>query len=55
MSQFEHFEGTRPVTGSHVFDVQILEQWLASRLQDFEGPLTVEMFKGGSPTPPTNY
>jgi aminoglycoside phosphotransferase (APT) family kinase protein len=51
MSQFEHFEGTRPVTGSHAFDVQVLEQWLASRLKDFEGPLTVEMFKGGQSNP----
>ncbi len=51
MSQFEHFEGTRPVTGSHAFDVQVLERWLATRLQDFEGPLTVEMFKGGQSNP----
>ena len=51
MSQFDHFVGTRPVTGSHVFDVQILEHWLTARLPDFEGPLTVEMFKGGQSNP----
>ena len=51
MSQFDHFVGTRPVTGTHTFDVQVLERWLASHLQDFEGPLTVEMFKGGQSNP----
>jgi len=51
MSQFEHFEGTRPVTGSHAFNVRELELWLTSHLQDFEGPLTVEMFKGGQSNP----
>ena len=51
MSQFDHFVGTRPVTGTHTFDVQVLERWLASRLPDFDGPLTVEMFKGGQSNP----
>ena len=51
MSQFDHFVGTRPVTGSHTFDLQVLEHWLTSRLPEFEGPLSVEMFKGGQSNP----
>jgi len=51
MSQFDHFVGTRPVTGSHVFDLSSLEQWLLSNMAGFEGPLSVEMFKGGQSNP----
>ena len=51
MSQFDHFVGTRPVTGSHVFDLSALEQWLLANMAGFEGPLSVEMFKGGQSNP----
>ena len=51
MSQFDHFVGTRPVSGSHGFDVDALEQWLSANLTDFQGPLRVEMFKGGQSNP----
>ena len=51
MSQFDHFVGTRPVTGTHAFDVQALEAWLHANMSGFQGPLTVEMFKGGQSNP----
>ena len=51
MSQFDHFVGTRPVTGTHAFDVSILESWLMANMTGFEGPLSVEMFKGGQSNP----
>jgi aminoglycoside phosphotransferase (APT) family kinase protein len=43
--------GTRPVTGTHAFDISALENWLNTRLPGFSGPLSVEMFKGGQSNP----
>ena len=51
MSAFDHFVGTRPVTGTHAFDISALENWLNTRLPGFAGPLSVEMFKGGQSNP----
>jgi aminoglycoside phosphotransferase (APT) family kinase protein len=51
MSNFDHFVGTRQVTGQHAFDVSALHAYLAQHLEGFEGPLTVEMFKGGQSNP----
>jgi aminoglycoside phosphotransferase (APT) family kinase protein len=51
MSAFDHFVGTRPVTGTHAFDISALENWLNTRLPGFSGPLSVEMFKGGQSNP----
>ena len=51
MSGFEHFVGTRPVSGTHAFDVPALEAWLSRHLSGFQGPLSVEMFKGGQSNP----
>ena len=51
MSQFDHFVGTRPVTGTHAFDVSALQSWLLANMPGFEGPLSVEMFKGGQSNP----
>jgi aminoglycoside phosphotransferase (APT) family kinase protein len=51
MSAFDHFVGTRPVTGSHAFDISALEAWLSAKLPGFAGPLSVEMFKGGQSNP----
>jgi aminoglycoside phosphotransferase (APT) family kinase protein len=51
MSQFDHFVGTRPVTGTHAFDVQVLEAWLHANMPGFKGPLSVEMFRGGQSNP----
>jgi aminoglycoside phosphotransferase (APT) family kinase protein len=43
--------GTKPVSESHAFDVAALQTWLTPRLEGFEGPLTVEQFKGGQSNP----
>ena len=51
MSDTQNFTGTRPVAGQHLFDEVALANWLQSRLPGFEGPLTVEMFKGGQSNP----
>jgi aminoglycoside phosphotransferase (APT) family kinase protein len=51
MNDFAHFVGTRPVTGTHAFDVARLSGWLEKNLPGFEGPLTVELFKGGQSNP----
>jgi aminoglycoside phosphotransferase (APT) family kinase protein len=51
MSDFDHFVGTRAVSGKHQFDVTALERWLQANLPGFIGPLAVEMFKGGQSNP----
>ncbi len=51
MSDFDHFVGTRPVSGQHTFDVAVLCAWLQAHLPGFAGPLSVEMFKGGQSNP----
>ena len=51
MSGFDHFVGTRPVSGTHTFDVPALQAWLTQNLPGFAGPLSVEMFKGGQSNP----
>jgi aminoglycoside phosphotransferase (APT) family kinase protein len=51
MSEFDHFVGTRPVSEQHKFDAAVLEAWLAKNIDGFNGPLTVEMFKGGQSNP----
>ena len=51
MSNFDHFIGTRAVSGQHAFDTAALSAWLEKNLDGFQGPLTVEMFKGGQSNP----
>jgi aminoglycoside phosphotransferase (APT) family kinase protein len=51
MSEFEHFLGTRPVTGQHAIDLDSLNTWLLQNLPGYIGPLSVEMFKGGQSNP----
>eukprot|EP01031_Cornospumella_fuschlensis_P043905 gene43905-53681_t len=51
MSDFDHFIGTRSVSGQHVFDVTALDSWLQGHLPGYAGPLEVEMFKGGQSNP----
>ena len=51
MTSFDHFVGTRPVSGAHAFDTLALENWLGAHLPGFTGPLSVEMFKGGQSNP----
>jgi aminoglycoside phosphotransferase (APT) family kinase protein len=51
MSNFDNFVGTREVTDAHRFDTQALATWLSAHMPGFEGPLEVEMFKGGQSNP----
>ncbi len=51
MTDTQAFTGTRPVSAQHAFDVQALQTWLAQNLDGFQGPLSVEMFKGGQSNP----
>lgn len=52
---FDHFKGTKPVSGQHAFDVAALSQWLKSNIgapfETLHGPITVEQFKGGQSNP----
>ena len=45
------FTGTKPVAKAHAFDIQALQRYLRQHLPGFEGPLTVEQFKGGQSNP----
>ena len=45
------FSGTRAVSEAHAFDVAALQAWLSGHLKGFEGPVSVEMFKGGQSNP----
>jgi aminoglycoside phosphotransferase (APT) family kinase protein len=51
MDPIEQNTGTRPVAESHRFDIGALERHLAAHLPGFEGPLSVEQFKGGQSNP----
>ncbi len=51
MTDFDHFIGTRPVTGQHTIDLGALGAWLNTNIPGFVGPLSVEMFKGGQSNP----
>ena len=48
---FDKFIGTRAVSQQHQIDEKALTEWLAAHLDGFEGPLTIEMFKGGQSNP----
>jgi aminoglycoside phosphotransferase (APT) family kinase protein len=43
--------GTGAVREGHGFDVAALEDWMDREVEGFEGPLTVEQFKGGQSNP----
>lgn len=45
------YSGTKAVSDQHAFDIGKLEEWLSTRLKGFQGPLRVEMFKGGQSNP----
>ena len=51
MTDYQQFSGTRPVGSQHAVDVPALQDWLQQHLADFEGPLSLEMFKGGQSNP----
>src|SRR6516162_11303458 len=45
------FSGTKDVAGALAIDAARLEAFLAARLPDFAGPLSVRQFKGGQSNP----
>jgi aminoglycoside phosphotransferase (APT) family kinase protein len=47
----EAFSGTRAVSEAHAFDVDALHDWLVGHVEGYQGPLSVEMFKGGQSNP----
>ena len=47
----DHFVGTKPVAASHAFDIAALQAFLTQRMTGFQGPLSVEQFKGGQSNP----
>lgn len=51
MSTFDHFVGTRAVSEQHAFDTDALTGWMKQHVEGFEGPVKVEMFKGGQSNP----
>ncbi len=48
---FSNFIGTRAVSQQHAIDIDALSAWLENNLDGFQGPLTIEMFKGGQSNP----
>ena len=48
---YEEFIGTQAVAERQQFDIAALESWLASHVEGFAGPLTIEQFKGGQSNP----
>ena len=51
MSDFDAYQGTRPVAEAHRFDVAALEAYLRASVAGFSGSLEVEQFKGGQSNP----
>jgi aminoglycoside phosphotransferase (APT) family kinase protein len=51
MSNFDQFVGTKAVTEQHRIDSEALSTWLLAHVSGFQGPLSVEMFKGGQSNP----
>lgn len=47
----EQNSGTREVREAHRFDVGMLEDYMASHVESFRGPLAVSEFKGGQSNP----
>ncbi|WP_291009298.1 phosphotransferase family protein [Hydrogenophaga sp.] len=51
MSDQQNFTGTRPVSAQHEVDLAMLQVWMQANVPGFDGPLQVEMFKGGQSNP----
>ncbi|AUW58943.1 phosphotransferase family protein [Sphingobium sp. SCG-1] len=47
----QRFAGSGAIREGHGFDAMRLETWLAEHVNGFEGPLSVEQFKGGQSNP----
>src|SRR5450631_698952 len=48
---FEQFIGTKPVEERHRLDAASLEGYLRKSIENFNGPLKIEQFKGGQSNP----
>lgn len=48
---YDEFVGTMPVAQRQQFDQGALERYLVTNVDGFEGPLTIEQFKGGQSNP----
>src|SRR6266851_6544566 len=51
MSGEGEYHGTTPVREAHRFDEMRLSQWMVEHVRDYNGPLTIEQFKGGQSNP----
>ena len=51
MGDADDLTGTRTAAAQHAFDPVALHGWLRQHLKGFDGPLTVEAFKGGQSNP----
>jgi aminoglycoside phosphotransferase (APT) family kinase protein len=51
MNDLQNFTGTRPVAAQHAVDATALQAWLERHVEGFQGPLDIEMFKGGQSNP----
>ncbi len=51
MTDQSNFTGTRSVSDQHAVDMGALSAWLQAQVSGFEGPLQIEMFKGGQSNP----
>ena len=49
-SKDSEFSGTTAVEDRHRFDEIQLDAWMRQHVEGYVGPLTVQQFKGGSPT-----
>jgi len=47
----EEFSGTRPVEERHRIDEVRLDGWMRDHVEGYQGPLTVQQFKGGQSNP----
>jgi aminoglycoside phosphotransferase (APT) family kinase protein len=50
-TDYTAFEGTRPVSERHRVDETALSAWLGTHVEDFVGPLAIELFAGGQSNP----
>lgn len=50
MSTSDH-TAAQPPAEAHVIDIEALTAWLATHLEGFSGPLTIEKFQGGQSNP----
>ncbi|WP_374406816.1 phosphotransferase family protein [Hydrogenophaga sp.] len=51
MNDSQNFTGTRPVASQHAVDTAALQTWLEAHVEGFQGPPSIEMFKGGQSNP----